>query len=291
MSKRKVYIGDIKAINEIERSLVCTISTGCVDRMGESLDPKGVNLKDYQKNPVVLWAHDYSTPPIGKAVWVKKDNATGGIISKVQFADTDFAKEIFKLYQGGFMKAFSVGFLPKEIYRNYQQENYNKTKDPYITFTKWDLLEYSAVPVPANPEALALAMSKGVISGDTKKKIEEMGIKGVTELNIDIDVNNEEQITEFDHEDKEAADIEESKQVAEKNTDTGLEELLAENKLLKEQIIQLEADNCYLRYEQYKFLESNKKTVSGISANDVLDKVKDIVSGEIRKAQGKADQY
>lgn len=152
----------IKSINEDERSLTALVTTAARDRTGEVLDPEGADLKNFRKNPVVLLSHNYSQPPIGRALWIKKSKE--GILSKVQFAETQIADDVYNLYKGGFMKAFSVGFVPKEW------EDGDGDKTPNRTYKKWELVEYSAVPVPANPEALALALKKGVIKSDVWKK-------------------------------------------------------------------------------------------------------------------------
>ncbi len=162
---KRVFNSEIKGVDVAERTLTAYVSTNARDRMDEVLDPEGVDLTKFKKNPIVLFAHDYGSPPIAKALWIKKDG--DGILSKMQFATTERAEEIFSLYKDGFMKAFSVGFIPKE----YTDGDGNKS--PRRTYNKWELLEYSAVPVPANPEALALAISKGILKDEGLKKMFE----------------------------------------------------------------------------------------------------------------------
>lgn len=134
------------------------ISTDGIDRMGDIVVPDGVDLRNYRKNPVILFAHDYSIPPIGSAMWVKKvDN---GLLAKPRFASTQLAQDIKTLYDEGHMRAWSIGFMVREW------EPIDKVNDPQgwkgRRFTKTELLEFSAVPVPANPEALSLALAKGL---------------------------------------------------------------------------------------------------------------------------------
>jgi hypothetical protein len=111
------------------------------------------------KNPVFMWAHQYDQPPIGKVVAV---SATGGqVIEDVEFADAEiypFADIVYRLYLGGFLNAVSVGFIPLEW------ENGKKDGDPRKRYTKQEMLETSAVPVPSNPDALQQARSAKVIS-------------------------------------------------------------------------------------------------------------------------------
>lgn len=256
---KKVFISDIKGIDEKEFTMTATISSNAKDRQGEVLEPKGVDLKNYLKNPVVLWAHDYSLPPIGKALWVRRDGDT--VVSKVQFAKTPFAQEIFQLFKEGFLKAFSVGFMPKEWTDGDGQ------KTPYRTYSKWEMLEYSAVPVPANPEAIALAMSKGILRDPTLIKAFE--------------VVEEELVQEFNHEVVEEK-IEEAK-------GTGLEELIADNTHLKEQVGALETENNELRFKLYGALETKQTKPSEITVEKLESKALELLNGVIRKHQGKLD--
>jgi len=130
-------------------------STGTPDRDEEIIMPNSFkNLKSFlSTNPVILWAHDYSKPPIGKAIGGKiTDDA---LLLDIEFADTDFGREVKYLYDEGFMNSFSVGFIPKEWDRN---------PDGKLVFTEVELLETSAVPVPANAQAniMRAVKSKGV---------------------------------------------------------------------------------------------------------------------------------
>lgn len=279
---KRVFTSEIKGIDEKEGTLTAYISTGGVDRMSEVLDPAGADMSNYKKNPVVLWAHDYSLPPIGKALWVKKDGE--GILSKVKFASTEFAQEIFQLYKEGFMKAFSVGFIPKETQEHDVKES-DRGKKPYRTFRKWELLEYSAVPVPANPEALSLAMQKGIVK------------KGFAEKYFP-----NQQVTE-PQTDNEKDDWGDEKGIIKEPVAPGcpttndvkqelpaLAELMAENKLLQEQVEAFKKEVTALNYKIYQMLQEKQKVTSpGITSDEIAAKVRDEVAGVIRRLQGKVD--
>jgi len=169
--KNKQYIGKLADFNDEERSFVITISTEDVDRMGESVRARGIKLANYRKNPVVLWAHDYSSPPIAKALWTKVMDSA--LKSKVQFASTQFAEEIFGLYKGGFLNAWSIGFIPNMDKIDIDEEADGKA-NPKLTFKESELLEYSAVPVPANPNALNDAVKRGILK--TKSVIDALQV-------------------------------------------------------------------------------------------------------------------
>jgi len=163
--EHKAYVGELKEVDEKERTITAFISTEALDRQGDIMRASGAQLAAYKKNPVVLWAHNYATPPIGRNLWIKKVKDKPGLLAKTQFADTEFADEIFRLYQGKFLNAWSVGFMPLESKEIDEDSSPSRGRD----IGKWELLEYSAVPVPANPEALQLAMQKGII-GETLAK-------------------------------------------------------------------------------------------------------------------------
>lgn len=156
----KKVLEDFKIEEVSERVLQFTGSTEMRDRDDEVIRMNGWQLKNYRKNPVFMWAHDYASPPIGKARMVKTDES--GLQFQIEFADSEtysFADTIYRLYKGGFLKATSVGFIPLEW-----EDGQGDDKSPRRTYKKQELLELSAVPVPANPEALISAQTEGVIT-------------------------------------------------------------------------------------------------------------------------------
>jgi hypothetical protein len=143
-----------------ERTLTFTISTGAVDRDGDTIDPHGWELGDFVKAGVVLFGHDSWNPPIAEplATWVEQ----GKLKSRAKFptAETyEFGNLIFRLVKERLLKATSVGFIPLEWSIN--EERPSTGWGPAIDFLRQTLLEWSVVPVPANPEALVGAAMKG----------------------------------------------------------------------------------------------------------------------------------
>ncbi len=125
------------------------ITTEDVDRAGEIIDVNGWDLEFYKENPVVLWAHNYIQPQIGLTENIRIEN--GKLIASGRFAPEEanpFAQQVRKLYEGGFVRSASVGFLEKEREGN--------------KITKAELLEWSFVPVPANPFALSTLRQSGI---------------------------------------------------------------------------------------------------------------------------------
>ena len=145
-------------VDEDERAVTATISTSGIDRDGEIVMAKGGQLENFLKNPVVLWAHNHSSTPIARALWVKQSR--GKLIAKAKFAEHEFAQEVFDLYKGGFLQAFSIGFIPTKTHKPTPNEIKKNPEwaEVWRVIDEWEMLEFSAVPVPANPEALATAV-------------------------------------------------------------------------------------------------------------------------------------
>lgn len=156
---QKYYTSQKADINETERTLIHYVTTKAVDRDNEVVIPEGITLFNYQKNPQVLWNHisfSDKVTTIGKSLWQKADSS--GLLCKTEFASTSLASEVFELYKGGFLTSWSIGFIVKDFI----DENNIRT------FTSTELLEYSAVTIPANPEAVSLSFIKSLKSDELK---------------------------------------------------------------------------------------------------------------------------
>jgi HK97 family phage prohead protease len=123
--------------------------------MGDRIAVNGWELSAYRSNPTVLWAHDSSSPPIGRMVIIFVANEK--LMGDVQFAPASayqFAETIYNLVTEGFIKAGSVGFIPVEW-----KFADDKSRPMGVDFKRQELLEFSVVPVPANANALIEARS------------------------------------------------------------------------------------------------------------------------------------
>jgi len=193
LKKRDVVFSLIRA-NDSDRTIEGVFSTSDSDRSGDPpIDQESWNLKNFKKNPVILFAHDSHQIPVGKAVKIGL-NDKGNLAGKIKFAIDegvgvygDLIKTIYNLYKGKFMSAFSVGFMMGEIVVDKKK----KTK-----MVNNELLEISCVPVPAN--AFALAKEKGV------------DLSALDELDI-----MEEEIEEEDPEEEEVEEQEEDEETEE----------------------------------------------------------------------------
>jgi len=142
-------------------SMAFVLSTDEVDRHGDVIATGGWNLESYRKNPVFLWAHDYARPVIGRSVetWLEPHR----MLARVEFAPTAFAQEVAGLYQAGYQRGVSVGFKPLR----FEERRNEKTGALVgIHFLEQELLEVSAVPVPANRSALRRALNEAPLAAE-----------------------------------------------------------------------------------------------------------------------------
>jgi hypothetical protein len=153
---------DVSIITEDlgDRSVQFTISKEVVDRDGDILRASGCDFTNYMKNPVFLSFHNSREFPLGKVTkfWVE-GNSVKAIVYfptlEELSSNPEQASEKAKLvdftyhcYKTGMLNAVSVGFIPIE---------WIETENGY-DILRWELLEFSAVAVPANQDAIAEAV-------------------------------------------------------------------------------------------------------------------------------------
>ena len=128
-----------------------TIAANEEVRQPPELDFDGLSTENYAKNPVVMWAHDVTgrSPsgelPIGRTAKLAKAS-NGRIIAEFEFLSEDpFATRVKNAWDRGFLKAASIRWLPVEG---------SPAQGGQWRNTRSELLEWSIVAVPADPDAL-----------------------------------------------------------------------------------------------------------------------------------------
>lgn len=151
-------------IEATDKGLLAVASTAVEDRHGEVVSVDGWDLKNFKKNPVLLWAHDHYSPAIGvaKSIKVEGEGKKARLIFEPVFHDaTDQAKALKRMVEEGILNSFSVGFRPLEMDGN--------------MYTSQELLEISLVNVPANPDARMMAYKSLKDAGFTDEVAKSVG--------------------------------------------------------------------------------------------------------------------
>jgi uncharacterized protein len=143
-----------------------------LDRYNEVIVASGWKLDNYLRNPVFQNSHQYGDIiyTIGRALTTEVRTVGGRkvLFQRVEFATeaNPIAKIAYNLYKGKFLNAVSVGFIPLQWETGEPGNLWNRR------YTEQELLEVSAVGIPANPNALALGLKAGAI---TRQQIKELG--------------------------------------------------------------------------------------------------------------------
>jgi phage head maturation protease len=180
-----------------------------VDRYDEVISASGWRLENYRRNPVFQNAHQYGDIifTLGKALITEVRDIGGrpALFQRIEFA-TDvnpMARIAYGLYKGGFLKAVSVGFIPvkwqdrEEVrsaecgVRNVGQVSPSpwpsppgaevqnaecgvQNGGPRRRYLEQELLEVSAVGIPANPNALILGLKAGAVESADLKDLADL---------------------------------------------------------------------------------------------------------------------
>ena len=167
-----------------------TIAVNEKVRQPPDLEFQGLSTENYLRNPVVMWAHDSvgRSPsgglPIGRTLKLNRSQ-DGQIIAEFEFLDDDpFAQRVKNAWDKGFLRAASISWIPVESV---------PVGDGRWRDTRSDLLEWSIVSVPADPDALREAHirilgsfleEKGwsVQEGNSVEELDEYGWAEIREL-------------------------------------------------------------------------------------------------------------
>lgn len=160
-------------VDEKNRTAKFIISDDAVDRMDERVE-QSWDLKNYEANPIVLWGHDPSQPEnvMGNSLGIDTEKGDDNITrssSTVKFSEAGLnakADMVFNMVKAGILRTVSVGFIPK---------TFKEDEDGHDILADNELLEFSIVPIPANPRAVALGYKEGAISKkDARFMLESM---------------------------------------------------------------------------------------------------------------------
>ena len=164
LKKTKLFTHAVKSIDEEKRQATFVISTDEIDRTYEIVE-QSWQLDNYKKNPIVLFGHDPSKPGyvVGCATEIHSDkegnkNITIGTVQFAEEGTSSDADTVWKLVKQGILRTVSVGFIPHTFKASKDEDGSEIT-----VLADNELLEFSIVPIPANPSAVALAMTDGSI--------------------------------------------------------------------------------------------------------------------------------
>jgi len=152
---------EVKLIDTKQRTVTHLITTSSIDRMGDIVEAGGAQVANFMRNPVVMADHDYRIERIiGRAEKIQIES--DGIMATTRFHDEGLGAMAFNLVKAGMARAWSIGFRPQKA-ESIESEPGTRSG---FRFKIWELLEYSLVAVPANPDVVSNAIAKGLLTAE-----------------------------------------------------------------------------------------------------------------------------
>lgn len=178
----------VKAFDLDKREVTICYSSEGIDRDGDIIVQRGIDLKAYRKNPVVLFAHGggrfgdvRNQLPIARSVKLYREAMDDMVKSYSidRFTEEDvhpLGDTVFRMltHRPAFLNAASIGFRPLEMEQREAEEGEPGLFYMPMKFKKCEKLEHSIVPVPANADALVGARGAGIDLGPIKSWTEEV---------------------------------------------------------------------------------------------------------------------
>lgn len=190
MNKKQFKL-EIKKTKE-PNTFEAIITNDSLDRDKEVLIPEGMDYKDFMKNPVVFFNHDY-TQPIGKVLKLHKYKNQWKATVKIAERPSDFEgayfpEYVFSLIDQDIIKGVSIGFQIKEGGTRPPSKKDKKDygKDVRNIITDFILMELSIAPLQSNQTALITSVNKGLVTREQVKMY----------FNIDLEEEKKEEVIE-----------------------------------------------------------------------------------------------
>jgi hypothetical protein len=150
----RAFPAELKSFDDEKLTVTHFISTETRDRVGDRLMSSGMKTLG---RPVVLLAHGFSQigpEPIAKPISLTPGEHKGikGIIAKTQFFDGSHLQDntgqrLYQKAKGGYLVNWAVGYIALKWV-----DLHGPKGEYWRDIIEWDLLEYSPVGVPMNPE-------------------------------------------------------------------------------------------------------------------------------------------
>jgi len=144
----RTFCPDIRVHADGQRATV-QIMTGQKARDRMILEPKGLDVRNFKKNPVMLWHHGWDVNgrvPIGTIENIRLAKDGKSWLGDPLFDEDEFSQMIGGKVARKVVRALSIGWITHE--KKYDEEN------DTIIITRSELTEVSFVSVGSDPNAL-----------------------------------------------------------------------------------------------------------------------------------------
>lgn len=174
---------EVRVINKDAAEVDYIASDPSLDCYNEIVVPQGVDFSRFSKNAPFVNSHDYGDIRnlLGRVIDFRVEK--GAVVERVRFAvqENDLAALAFRLTEGGYLRAVSVGFMPKRYAFAGSKEFAEMVKELKLSaelvaqcrciHREWEQIELSACVIGANPNALVKGFQDKFIKEEELAKI------------------------------------------------------------------------------------------------------------------------
>jgi hypothetical protein len=173
--EHKIFHAEIKEFDDANLIVTHFISTERRDRGGDVMRAAGMKIGG---KVVVLLAHGFSNlgqEPIAKPlkIWSETFKGSPGICARTQFYDgsrltppDNTGRRLYEKARNGYMPNWSIGWLPLKW-----EDSHGPHGEMYRDVSEWELLEYSPVGVPMNPDCQNIEKCGGLCQKEAWFKV------------------------------------------------------------------------------------------------------------------------
>lgn len=170
LPKLQGAVMDVLAVSELDKAAVSAtaiISTPNPDRSEDVVRQLGISLANYKKNPVVYYDHGFAhiQTPIGKS-----EDPDGKLTVKLKESGSQAtcffsqrmweAMQIYELIDEGIVRCASIHIIPTVAKNRTNDSRFRSGLD----IESSELLEWSWVGIPDNPEAVRKVLDRGKLA-------------------------------------------------------------------------------------------------------------------------------
>lgn len=189
---RREIASAIRATSD-ERTVDIIASTGEIDSYGERVDPAGIDLARYAKNPVLLFGHNAYGLPIGHTEDVRVEGnelrALGRFVSAAANPD---AERAYQCARQKALRGVSIGFRSKATRVDTIEGR------SVVVHTAVELVEISLVTLPANPGAVVTDARSALTQGRDSQPMKQWQHMTMDERRAALETNREKAIAQRD---------------------------------------------------------------------------------------------
>lgn len=154
-------LAPIADVETSARTITVVASDESVDRYGDVVRASGWDLRGFRRNPVLLFAHDTRSLPVGTVTRIAVEKTRLVAVAHLLPEGVNpFVDKLWKTITAGAIRAVSVGFRPTQPPVPIVDSSGDRFSG--YEFVGQELLELSIVPIPANRAALIVDKAAAV---------------------------------------------------------------------------------------------------------------------------------